>query len=105
MALHSNSMTQAHVTACCSIPVAFLLQTSKRKERVFSCHLVIFLTPAPSLPAVGPFVLLDLGTTAGLLIPKAQRDWERVAGQHPSQWGLSRSEREVGPVIWARALQ
>lgn len=43
-------------------------------------------------------MLLDLGTTARLLIQKAQRDWERAACQSSPRWGLSQPELGWGPV-------
>lgn len=59
--------------------------------------------PPPPLPAVEPFVFLDLSTTARLLIQKAQRDWARAACQRSSRWGLPQPELGGGLVRLAHA--
>lgn len=53
--------------------------------------------PTP-LPAVEPFVLPDLCTTARLLTQKALCDWERATRQSSSRWGLSQPELGGGPI-------
>lgn len=44
-----EGVLSTHMTACCPVCMSFLLQTSKGKESIFPCHILLFHIVAPVL--------------------------------------------------------